>query len=249
MPAIGFGTWRLWAKAAYQPVRWALEEGYRHIDTAEGYANEAEIGKAIADSGIRRDELFIATKASSIPKGLTDIAYAADVFAFQLAQLGTDYVDLYMLHTPPQDPSQLQSMWRFMEGFFEQGRARALGVSNCDVKELQLILEFARVPPAYIQNLFKVYKPGEQIPTADVVAFAHANQMAVMGYSGQTEWPHIMPPLEDPHILALAAQVGRTPSQVLHRWALQRGVGVIPKSATHSRIIENSRLLDFELPS
>lgn len=247
MPAVGFGTWRLWAKAAYQPVRWALEAGYRHLDTAEGYANEAEIGKAIVDSGVPREEIFIATKASSIPKGLTDIAHAADVFAFQLGQLGTDYVDLYMLHTPPQDPAQLQALWQIMERFYEEGRARALGVSNCDVKELQFILGFARIPPAYVQNLFKIYKPGEQIFTDDVVAFAHANQMVFMGYSVQTEWPHIMSPLEDPHVLAIATSVGRTPSQVLHRWALQRGVGVIPKSATYTRIHENAKLLNFEL--
>eukprot|EP00435_Cladocopium_sp_Y103_P052972 s1169_g16.t2 len=246
MPAIGFGTWRLWAKDAYQPVRWALEAGYRHLDTAEGYANEAEIGKAILDSGIPREEIFIATKASSIPKGLTDIAHAAEVFAFQLGQLGT-YVDLYMLHTCPQDPAHLQALWEIMERFYEEGRARALGVSNCDVKELQFILGFARIPPAYVQNLFKIYKPGEQIFTDDVVAFAHANQMVFMGYSVQTEWPHVMSPLEDPHVLAIATSVGRTPSQVLHRWALQRGVGVIPKSATYTRIHENAKLLNFEL--
>ena len=218
------------------------------MDTAEGYANEAEIGKAVADSGIPREQIFLATKASSIPKGLTDIAYAADVFAFQLAQLGTDYVDLYMLHTPPQDPAQLQALWQIMESFHDEGRARALGVSNCDVKELQFILSFARIPPAYVQNLFKIYKPGEQIFTDDVVAFAQANGMVFMGYSVQTEWPHVMSPLADPHVLAIATSVGRTPSQVLHRWALQRGVGVIPKSASHSRILENAKLLDFEPP-
>ena len=249
MPAIGFGTWRLWAKDAYQPVRWALDAGYRHIDTAEGYANEAEIGRAILDSGIRRDEIFLTTKASSVPKGLADISYSADIFAFQLGQLGTDYVDVYMMHTPPADLQQLQTLWRIMESFYEQGRARALGVSNCDVRELQHILDFAKVPPAYVQNLFKIYKPGEQIPVEDVVAFAHRNQVAVMGYSVQTEWPHIMPPLQDPHVLTIASHVGRTPSQVLHRWALQRGVGVIPKSATRERISENSRLLDFQPPS
>ena len=249
MPVVGFGTWRLWAKAAYEPVRWALEAGYRHLDTAEGYANEAEIGRAIADSGIPREEIFIATKASSIPKGLTDMAYAGDVFAFQLSQLGTDYVDLYMLHTPPPEPAQLQALWAIMEGFFEEGRARALGISNCDVKELEFLLSFARIAPAYVQNLFKVYKPGEQIPNNDVVAFAQANGMVVMGYSVQTEWPHIMSPLEDPHVLAIAASVGRSASQVLHRWALQRGVGVIPKSATKARIFENARLFDFEILS
>ena len=249
MPAIGFGTWRLWAKDAYQPVRWALEVGYRHIDTAEGYANEAEIGRAILDSGVPRSEIFLATKASSVPKGLADISYASDIFAFQLVQLGTDYVDLYMMHTPPSDPQLLQQVWRIMESFYEQGRARALGVSNCDVRELRQILEFATVPPAYVQNLFKIYKPGEQIPVEDVVAFAHRNQLVVVGYSVQTEWPHIMVPLQDPHLLTIASHVGRTPSQVLHRWTLQRGVGVIPKSATRQRILENSQLLDFEPPS
>ena len=179
-------------------------------------------------------------------KGLADIAYSADIFAFQLGQLGTDYVDLYMMHTPPSDPQQLEALWRIMETFFEQGRARALGVSNCDVRELQLILDFAKIPPSYVQNLFKVYKPGEQIPVSDVVAFAHQKQIAVMGYSVQTEWPHIMLPLHDPHVLTVSSHVGRTPSQVLHRWALQRGVGVIPKSATRERILENSKLLDFE---
>lgn len=248
MPAIGFGTWRLWAKQAYQPVRWALELGYRHIDTAEGYANEAEIGRAIVDSRVPRGEVFIATKASSVPKGLADLAHTEDVFNMQLAQLGTDYVDVYMLHTPPQDPAQLRTIWTVFEKLHRQGRARALGISNCDVNDLRDLLSFAQVPPAYIQNLFKVYKPGEQmIGDEDLIGLAHANQIAVMGYSIQTEWPHVLPPLRDPHVESLAAQVQRTPSQVLHRWALQRGVGVIPKASSHARIAENARLLDFEL--
>merc|ERR1712203_227318 len=83
----------------------------------------------------------------------------------------------------------------------------------------------------------------------DIIGFAHANQIVVMGYSVQTEWPHVMPPLQDPHVVSIATQLGRTPSQVLHRWALQRGVGVIPKSATKERILENAQLLDFELSS
>lgn len=249
MPAIGFGTWRLWVKEAYQPVRDALEAGYRHIDTAEGYANEGEIGRAIADSGIPRSELFIATKLSSVPRGLTEPGRTADIFAMQLSQLGTDYVDMYMLHTPPQDRSLLKQVWSTMESFVDQGRARGLGVSNCDVNDLRAIFAIARIPPVYIQNLFKIYKPGDQMAAAeDVIAFAQSNQIAVMGYSTQTEWPHVMSPLQDPHVLAIASQVGRTPSQVLHRWALQRGIGVIPKSAHQARIIENAKLLDFELP-
>lgn len=248
MPAIGFGTWRLWGKEAYQPVLWALEAGYRHIDTAEGYANEEHIGRAIHDSGVRRSDVFLATKASSVPRGLSEVGHMADIFAMQLTQLGTDYVDVYMLHTPPDDPSQLRAIWAVMESLYEQGRARALGVSNCDVKDLQAIFAIARIPPVYIQNLFKVYKPGEQMSTDEqVVAFAHANGMAVMGYSIQTDWPHVLSPLQDPHVLAIASHLGRSPSQILHRWALQRGVGVIPKSATKARIIENGQLLDFEL--
>jgi len=249
MPAVGFGTWRLWAKDAYQPVRWALEVGYRHIDTAEGYANEAEIGRAIRDSGLPRTELFIATKASSVPKGLTEIAYTQAVFDMQLEQLGLDYVDVYMLHTPPQDLGQLHQIWSLLESLYDRGRARALGISNCDINELRYLLNVARVPPAYIQNLFKVYKPGEQMPSGqeDIVAFAQANGVAVVGYSVQTEWPHILPPLQDPHVLAIASRVKRTASQVLHRWALQRGVAVIPKASSRERILENAQLFDFEL--
>ena len=248
MPALGFGTWRLWATAAYEPVRWALAAGYRHIDTAEGYANEAEVGRAIADSLVKREEIFIATKASSVPKGLADLSLAEQIFDFQLKQLGTDYVDVYMLHTPPVQPELLEPLWRVMEHFHRQGRARALGVSNCDVEDLKKIMSFASIPPAYIQNLFKIYKPGEQLSSSeDVVAFAQANGMVVVGYSVQTEWPHVMSPLADPHVLALSASLRRTPSQVLHRWALQRGVAVIPKSGSKQRIEENLKILDFEL--
>lgn len=248
MPAVGFGTWRLWGKEAYQPVRWALQVGYRHIDTAEGYANEGEIGQAIRDSGVPREELFLATKASSVPKGLNDVASVQDIFAMQLQLLGTEYVDVYMLHTPPQDRAQLREVWMALEVLWDLGRARALGISNCDVNDLRFVLQIARVPPAYIQNLFKVYKPGDQMPMdEDIVTLAHSQQIVVVGYSVQTAWPHVLPPLEDPHVLSVAAQVGRTPSQVLHRWALQRGIGVIPKSGSLERITENARLFDFEL--
>ena len=248
MPALGFGTWRLWAKAAYEPVRWALAAGYRHIDTAEGYANEAEVGRAIADSLVKREEIFIATKASSVSKGLADLSLAEQIFDFQLKQLGTDYVDVYMLHTPPVQPELLEPLWRVMEHFQRQGRARALGVSNCDVEDLKKILSLAEIAPAYVQNLFKIYKPGEQLSSSeDVVAFAQAHGMVVVGYSVQTEWPHVMSPLADPHVLALSASLRRTPSQVLHRWALQRGVAVIPKSSSKQRIEENFEVLDFQL--
>lgn len=248
MPAIGFGTWRLWGSEAYQPVRWALEAGIRHIDTAEGYANEKFIGDAIRDSGVPRKEIFLATKLSSVPKGLVDIEHTEAVFATQLQDLGMDYVDLYMLHTPPADPAQFQALWSMMELFFQSGHARAIGVSNCDVNELRSLLSFARVPPMYLQNLFKIYKPGEQMSAEeDIVAFAHSHQIAVMGYSVQTEWPHVLPPLEDPHVTSVAASVGRSASQVLHRWALQRGVGVIPKSSRREHIEDIAELLHFDL--
>eukprot|EP00928_Gymnodinium_smaydae_P030033 TRINITY_DN22442_c0_g1_i1.p1 TRINITY_DN22442_c0_g1~~TRINITY_DN22442_c0_g1_i1.p1 ORF type:complete len:599 (+),score=91.52 TRINITY_DN22442_c0_g1_i1:83-1879(+) len=251
MPAVGFGTWRLWGKQAYEPVRWALEAGYRHIDTAEGYANEEVIGQAIRDSGVPRESLFIATKASAVPKGLADMSYTEDIFNMQLQQLGVDYVDLYMLHTPPQDQEQLKRLWGILEGIYMKGRAKALGISNCDPDDLQTVFSVARVAPVYIQNLFKIYKPGTQMQrdgVDDIVMLAQANEITVMGYSVQTEWPHVMSPLDDPHVVAIAKQLGRSPSQVLHRWTLQRGVGVIPKSATRERIIENARLFDFEIP-
>merc|ERR1712056_19460 len=114
MPAVGFGTWKLEGTSCYNAVKWALESGIRHIDTAEAYGNEAEIGRAIRDSGVQRSELFIATKATSVAMGMADPAYLETVFAGQLQALQVDYVDVYMLHAAGVSGEKMQAVWQGM---------------------------------------------------------------------------------------------------------------------------------------
>jgi len=242
---VGFGTWQIMGQQCYDATSAALQAGYRHIDTAQAYMNEREVGLAIQSSGIPRQELFIATKISDPDE------YAAleQRLEAQLAALGTDYLDLYMLHSPGDNKAGREAAWRTMEALHDRGKVRSLGVSNFGVAELQELLSFARVRPVYLQNKFSVYSPGEQqVGANNILAFAREHNIQVMGYSVINPWPFMLPPMEDPHVRAVAGRVGRTPAQVLHRWALQLGVAVIPKSTTPARIAQNAQILDFELP-
>eukprot|EP00928_Gymnodinium_smaydae_P062398 TRINITY_DN46275_c0_g1_i1.p1 TRINITY_DN46275_c0_g1~~TRINITY_DN46275_c0_g1_i1.p1 ORF type:complete len:900 (-),score=220.08 TRINITY_DN46275_c0_g1_i1:126-2825(-) len=251
IPAIGFGTWKLEGKACYDATLAALQLGIRHFDTAEAYGNEAEIGRAWRASGVPREELFIATKVTSVALGMAEPQFLETVFAGQLQSLQTDYVDVYMLHAPPPGGlERLRIIWAEMERMYDMGRVRSLGVSNFGVAELEELWNFARIKPVYAQNIFKVYKPGEQIHSGGSVGlldWARQRSVTVVGYSVINSWPHLLPPLEDPHVLAVAKRRGRTPSQVLHRWVLQHGAVVIPKASSPERIRENAGLLDFEL--
>jgi len=135
-----------------------------------------------------------------------------------------------------------------MELLHDQGKVRALGVSNFGISELEELWSFARVKPVYVQNKFSIYSPGEQqVGPTSVLPYARERGIQVMGYSVINPWPFLLPPMQDPHVLAVAARYGKTAAQVLHRWALQLGVAVIPKSATAARIEENAKLFDFEL--
>lgn len=250
MPAIGFGTWKLEGTACYNAVRWALELGIKHIDTAEAYGNEAEVGRAWRESGVERSTLFLATKATSVALGMAEPSYLEAIFAGQLQALQTEYVDVYTLHAAGVKGETLKAVWQGMERMLELGRARALGVSNFGVSELEELWGFAKHKPVYLQNIFKVYKPGEQIQSGaqrDIVQWAHSHGVAVVGYSAINSWPHLLPPLEDPHVLSIARAHGKTASQVIHRWTLQHGVAVIPKASSRDRIRQNAMLLDFEL--
>jgi diketogulonate reductase-like aldo/keto reductase len=251
MPVVGFGTFKLEGPACYESVRWALQAGVRHIDTGEAYHNEAEVGRALRDSGVPRSDVFLAVKATSVSLGMADASYLESIFAGQLQALQTNYVDVYLLHAAGVKGEQLRAVWQGMERLYDMGRAKALGVSNFGVAELEELWAMARVKPAYLQNIFKVYKPGEQILSEKspdgAVLWAQRHGVAVVGYSVINSWPHMMNPLEDPHVLSVARTHGKTSSQVLHRWALQHGVAVIPKASSEARVRENTLVLDFEL--
>lgn len=249
MPMVGFGTWKLEGEACYKQVRAALDLGVRHIDTAEAYGNEAEIGRALRDSGVPRSDIFLVTKATRVAMGVADPDHLEAIFAEQLQALETEYVDVYMLHMAGIHGSALHTVWANMESLLERGRIRCLGVSNFGTEELEELWSWARVKPVYVQNIFKVYKPGAQIlgDGVSLLDWAKSHGVAVVGYSIINSWPHVLNPLEDPHVVSVARASGRTPSQVLHRWALQRGVAVIPKASSFDRIKENIRLFDFHL--
>lgn len=245
MPLLAFGTWQILGQQAYDATLAALREGYRHIDTAQLYQNEREVGRAIRDSGVPRGEVFLATKISE----QADFRQLKPAFERQLQSLGVDYVDLYMLHSPGSKADN-EAAWRDMEALHAAGKIRALGVSNFDSTALEELLQTARTPPVYLQNKMSVFAPGEQRVPQDtsILAFCRARQIQVMAYSVNNPWPLALRPLQDPHVLAVAKRAGRTPAQVLLRWALQLGSGVIAKSVTTARIQENFRLFDFALP-
>eukprot|EP00929_Paragymnodinium_shiwhaense_P080800 TRINITY_DN42160_c0_g1_i1.p1 TRINITY_DN42160_c0_g1~~TRINITY_DN42160_c0_g1_i1.p1 ORF type:complete len:894 (+),score=175.24 TRINITY_DN42160_c0_g1_i1:65-2746(+) len=250
MPAVGFGTWKLEGAGCYDAVLAALRLGIRHIDTAEAYGNEAEVGRALKDSGVPRSEIFLTTKATSVALGMADISYCEQIFAGQLQALQTDYVDIYMLHAAGVKGQQFRTVWQCLERLHDAGYAKGLGVSNFAVENLEELWSFARIKPVYVQNIYKVYKPGEQIlgsAQMGVAEWAQQRNVAVVGYSVINSWPHLLPPLQDPIVVSIARSHARTSSQVLHRWALQRGIAVIPKASSLERIKENMALFDFEL--
>jgi diketogulonate reductase-like aldo/keto reductase len=210
-------------------VRWALELGYRHIDTAQAYGNEESVGQALRDSGIPREEVFVATK---FYPGSTDPEAEIEQ---SLRRLGLERVDLYLIHWPRGGPTWA---WPGMERAHERGLARSIGVSNFDVGELEAVTGEARVPPAVNQIQFSAFKYRRALLEA-----CEEHEIVLEAYSPLTTGRN----LGDPRLAQIAERVGRTPAQVLLRWCVQRGVPVIPKSSNRERIIENAGIFHFEL--
>jgi len=238
IPRLGLGVYRAAAGAeARNAVLWALEAGYRHVDTAAFYGNEADVGRAIRESGIAREDVFVTTKLWNEDHGY-DAALAA--FDASLERLGFDYVDLYLIHWPVPD-LRLES-WRALERLYGEGRARVIGVSNYMVQHLEELLAHCTVVPAVNQIELS---PWSWRSRRDVVELCRAQGIALEAYSPLTKGRR----LDDPTLRSVAERVGRTPAQVLIRWALQRDLIVIPKSTNRGRIRENADVFDFQLPA
>jgi len=236
IPRLGLGVYRAAAGAETRnAVLWALEAGYRHVDTAAAYGNEADVGRAIRESGIPRANVFVTTKLWNDDHGY-DAALAA--FDASLERLGFDYVDLYLIHWPV--PELRLESWRALERLYEEGRARAIGVSNYMVQHLEELLAHCTVVPAVNQIELT---PWSWRTRRDVVELCRAHGIALEAYSPLTKGRK----LGDPTLRAVAERVGRTPAQVLIRWALERDLIVIPKSANRGRIRENADVFDFTL--
>lgn len=234
MPKVGFGLWKIPpGQVARDAVATALANGYRHIDTAAAYGNEADVGAAIGASGIAREDVFVTTKLWNDDQG-----YDAALRAFDASckRLGLTYVDLYLVHWPV--PGKRLDSWRALEQLAQSGRARAIGVSNFLVNHLQELLSVAKVPPAVNQIELHPF-----LQRRETTAFCQQNHIIVEAYSPLTHAAR----LNDPQIVAIADSVQRTPAQVLLRWSLQSGNVVLPKSTHPSRIAENINVFDFEL--
>ena len=231
MPMVGFGTWQLQGQLAYEATRHALQVGYRHIDTATIYRNEEQVGRAIADSGLERADLFVTTK---LPPG--NAGRVGSTMAESLKALGTDYVDLWLVHWPPRGRN-LVPLWRDFLAVRDDALTRAVGVSNYSMNQLDDLTEATGERPAVNQI---PWSPSRY--DADLLA-AHAERgVALEGYS-----PLKGTRLRDRTLTEIAAKYAVTPAQVVLRWHLDIGVIVIPRSARPERIEQNLDLFSFSL--
>jgi diketogulonate reductase-like aldo/keto reductase len=234
MPVLGLGVWQAErGNECRQAVLWALEAGYRHIDTARIYGNEKDVGAAIRESGLPRGEIFVTTKLWNSDQGYEK---ALRAFDHSLTTLDLDYVDLYLIHWPA--PGTRDDSWRALQRILEEGRVRAIGVSNYTDRHLAELLSWADVPPSVDQIEFSPF-----LYQADLLEYCRAHGIQLEAYSPLTRGRQ----LKDEKLTELARHVGRTPAQVLIRWALQHDVVVIPKSVRHQRILENAAVFDFSL--
>jgi diketogulonate reductase-like aldo/keto reductase len=236
IPQLGFGVFLVPDTETSVAVRTALETGYRHIDTAKLYQNEAGVGAAIAESGIARDELFVTTKVWNSEQGF-DSALAS--FEASMDRLGLQVLDLLLIHWPAPALDRYVDTWRAFEKLYAEGRVRAIGVSNFSIPHLQRLLDETSVVPAI--NQIELHP---LLPQAELRAFHAEHGILTEAWSPLARGG---PVLAHPVIAEIAARVGKTPAQVILRWHLELGNVVIPKSVTPSRIRENFDVFDFSL--
>jgi diketogulonate reductase-like aldo/keto reductase len=230
LPMLGLGVWQIPdGPVCVEAVLAALESGYRHIDTAQAYGNESSVGRALAQSGLARDEYFLTTK---FHPGREDPAAEAQR---SLERLGVDYVDLYLVHWVQGGPTWA---WPGMEATRARGHARSIGVSNFDVGELDEVMAIAQVQPAVNQIELNPFSYRRALIDA-----CERHGIVPEGYSPLGTGEH----LGDATVREISERTGRTPAQVLLRWSVQHGIPVLPKSTHRERIAENARIFDFEL--
>jgi diketogulonate reductase-like aldo/keto reductase len=234
MPWLGFGVFQIDdGDKVSQAVLSALEVGYRSIDTAMVYKNERGVGKAIRESGIPREEIFLTTKVwNSDQRARRTMA----AFEESLERLDTEYVDLYLVHWPV--PGFYQETWPVMEEIYENGRAKAIGVSNFQIHHLEDILQNGQIVPAVNQIEFHPY-----LLQSELLNFCQENKIQVEAWSPLVQGQIV----NEPVIQRMAEKYQKTPAQIALRWDLQHKVVTIPKSARPNRIVENADIFDFEL--
>jgi 2,5-diketo-D-gluconate reductase A len=235
IPQLGFGVFQIKPADTVEATRTALETGYRHIDTAQMYGNEKEVGQAVRESGIDRGEVFVTSKLNNNRQERDDILRSFDQ---SLADLGFDYLDLFLIHWPLPGVSDYVKRWKVMEEIYASGRAKAVGVSNFQPHHLRNVFAASELTPAVNQIEVSPY-----LVQDEVRAFDADHEIVTEAWSPIARGKVA----DDPVIGGIAEKVGKTPAQVTLRWHIQRGNVVFPKSVTPSRMKENFDVFDFEL--
>ncbi|MGC4933676.1 aldo/keto reductase [Gordonia sp. DT30] len=235
IPQLGFGVFQITPEDTVEATLSALDVGYRHIDTAQMYGNEAEVGEAVRKSGISRDEVFITSKLNNGNHAYDDAIKATDE---SLKRLGVDHLDLYLIHWPLPEVGDFVETWKALEKIYSDGKARAIGVSNFQKHHLErLFLETDVVPAA---NQIEIHP---YLTQNALRAFNSEHAIATEAWSPIAQGDV----LDDPVLKKIAQEKDRTVAQVVLRWHIQRGDIIFPKSVTRSRVEENFALFDFEL--
>jgi methylglyoxal/glyoxal reductase len=233
MPLLGLGVYDMYNREAEQAVLWALETGYRLIDTAEMYKNEVEIGNAIRESDINRTELFVTTKVNNDAHGFDKTLRAFDE---SLQKLNIDYIDLYLVHWPIKHARK--ETWLALEKLYTEGRVKAIGVANYLVPFLTELESYATIVPAVNQVEFSPY-----LYLKDLEDVCKQKKIQLQAYTPLVRGMR----MNDPKLQSIAQKYDKTPAQIILRWALQHGISSIPKSANLQRIKENFNIFDFQI--
>jgi methylglyoxal/glyoxal reductase len=233
MPLLGLGVYDMYNHEAEQAVGWALEIGYRLIDTAAMYQNEREIGNAVRQSGIARRDIFITTKVNN-----TDHGYDKTLKGFEtsLKKLNCDYVDLYLLHWPLKNTRK--ETWLALEKLYKEGQVRAIGVANYLIPFLEELKAYAEIVPAVNQVEFSPY-----LFLGDLLKHCQDHHIQLQAYTPLVRGQRF----NDKKLVSLADKYGKTPAQIILRWALQQGISTIPKSSNKKRLHENFDVFDFQI--
>ncbi len=234
MPILGLGVYQSPpGRVTRNAVNFALRVGYRHVDTARIYGNEADVGEAVRESGVPRGDLFVTTKLWNSDQGYDSTLRACEA---SLKRLGLDYLDLYLVHFPV--PDLRKETWGAMETLLEKGRCRAIGVSNFTLRHLEELIEESHVIPSVNQVEFHPF-----LYQKELLKYCQRKGIQVEAYSPLARGER----LKHPRITSLATKYSKTPAQLMIRWGIQHGLVVIPKSTREERIRENSQVFDFDI--
>lgn len=234
IPALGIGTYRSQpGRETVEAIEFALELGYRHIDTAAMYGNEKEVGQVIRESGIKREEIFVTTKLWNDDHGFKNTLSAFDR---SYKNLNIDYIDLYLIHWPV--TGRRVESWKALEKLYGEGIVKAIGVSNYTIRHLQETLNNSEIKPAVNQVEMHPF-----LYQKDLIDFCEKHDVRIEAYSPLTRGTKF----KDPVIISFVEKYGKTPAQIMIRWALQNEFVVLPKSVHQNRIKENSEVFDFEI--